>query len=83
MGRNSLLSLIKTGTLCRNKMLKAILKRFAKGFISGGIASVVVVINSGVTIASVADLKVWAFSLGVAFITGGILAIEKAITWEK
>lgn len=60
----------------------SILKRFIKGFISGGIASVVFALQAGFTITSVSDLKHYGGIVLVAFVTGGLLAIEKAITWN-
>lgn len=65
------------------QMYKVILKRFLKGFLSAGIASVVLVINSGVVIQSVSDLKVFLYSLAVAFISGALLATEKAINYKQ
>jgi len=63
-------------------MIKSILKRFLKGFISGGIASAVLLLQAGVAIKSFADLKTLGFALGVAFVTGGLLAIEKGLNWK-
>lgn len=62
-------------------MIKSIVKRFLKGFIAGGIASVVLTLNTSVAISTFADLKTLGFTLGVAFVTGGLLAIEKGLSW--
>ena len=60
---------------------KAICKRFLKGFIAGGAASAIIVLNAGVTIRTLEDLKTFGISLGIAFLTGGLMAIEKGLTW--
>lgn len=62
-------------------MLKSVVKRFAKGFVAGGIASALAVIQAGVVISSVEDLKKLGIAVVVGFITGGLLALEKAINW--
>jgi len=62
-------------------MIKSIAKRFLKGFIAGGIAAVVVALKVGGTISSITELKSFGIGLGVAFLTGGFLAIEKALNW--
>lgn len=63
-------------------MYKSVLKRFLKGFLAGGLSSVVVILNADVTISSIADLKQFAISLLLAFMTGGMLAIDKALRWR-
>lgn len=63
-------------------MRNAIFRRFLKGFVSGGIASAVLILQSGVLITSFSDLKQLGGALAVAFVTGGLLAIEKALNWE-
>lgn len=62
-------------------MFKSVVKRFAKGFVAGGIAGALLVIKSGVIISSVEDLKKLGIAVVVGFITGGLLAIEKALNW--
>lgn len=64
------------------QMYKVVLKRFAKGFIAGGIATTIALLNSGVTIKSLEDLKALLVSLLIGFITGGLMAIEKAFTYR-
>lgn len=63
-------------------MVKTVLKRFLKGFAAGGVSSMLVVLNSPIGIAGLADFKMLASALLVAFLTGGLLAIEKAVTWK-
>jgi hypothetical protein len=63
-------------------MYKSVLKRFLKGFLAGGLSSAIVVLNAGITISSIADLKQFAISLLLAFMTGGMLAIDKALRWR-
>lgn len=62
-------------------MIKSVIKRFIKGFIAGGIASVALAIDAGFSITSVNDLKQMGWALLVAFVTGGLLSLEKAIRW--
>jgi len=62
-------------------MFKSVVKRFAKGFVAGGIAGALLVINSGIVVSSIDDLKKLGLAVVVGFITGGLLAIEKALNW--
>lgn len=64
-------------------MYKTIFKRFLKGFFAGGLSSVAVALNAGFTITSLEDIKQFGFALVVAFLTGGILATEKALNWRE
>lgn len=64
-------------------MIKSIIKRFIKGFLSGGIASMVVVLESAQNINTFGDIKTLAVASTIAFISGGLLAIEKWISWKK
>jgi len=63
------------------KFETAIFKRFLKGFIAGGIASAAALLAAGVTVASIEDLKKFSISLATAFLVGGLLGIEKMISW--
>jgi len=60
---------------------KSVLKRFAKAFVSGGFSSVAVLLASGVTISNLAEAKNTLFVLSIAFISGGIMAIDKLLNW--
>lgn len=66
-----------------NLRSKEAVKRFVRGFIAGGLAAVVEAIGAGITIRDTNDLKAMGFILSYAFITGGILAIDKLIRGEK
>lgn len=57
--------------------------RFVKGFVASGIASVLALLNSGVTLNSLEDLKLFSGALVVAFLTGALLATQKMLTWEN
>lgn len=59
------------------------IQRFMKGFFASGIVSVLAVLNSGATITNVEDLKKFGVALGIAFFTGGLLAVEKMLTWTE
>jgi hypothetical protein len=60
--------------------LKVLLFRFIRGFVAGAVSSMVVIAFAG-------DLSQWLQALGIAAITGGLtgglLAIDKAVRWEK
>jgi hypothetical protein len=60
-----------------------LLKRFIRGFVAGGLASVAAQLATNIVISNIADLKKLGISLAVAFISGGILAIEKALRWVE
>lgn len=64
-------------------MYKSVFKRFLKGFLASGVASMVLILNSGVVIHSFEDLKQLVVVLFVAFFTGGLMAIEKTLTWKE
>ena len=55
-------------------------KRFARAFVLGGMAQVVVMIGSGtITVETWSDVGRWTAILAVAFITGGLMALDKAL----
>lgn len=58
-------------------MYQLVLKRFAKAFVSGGVASLLLALSQAPT--SLEHLKAWLLALGVAFLTGGLMAIEKTL----
>jgi hypothetical protein len=60
---------------------KIIAKRFLKAFVAGGLAGLAMQLTTSpvpVT-ADIGQLKTWGITLGVAFIAGALMAIEKAI----
>lgn len=59
-----------------------IAKRFLRGFIAGGIGSVGALLYAGVNISSPDDLRKLAIALAAAFISGGLLAIDKMLRWK-
>ncbi len=58
-------------------VVSMVLKRFLKGFISGGIAQVLLIIGPGLSFHSVAELKTLLSTLVFGFLVGGLLAAEK------
>lgn len=60
---------------------KSVALRFLKGFVAAGLASVGAFLAAGVTIKSVEDLKALLIPLAIAFVTGGLLSIEKLVNW--
>jgi hypothetical protein len=61
---------------------KAVLKRFLKGFVAGGLAQAILIINGGLTVHSIEDLKSIGFTLLSGFLVGGLLALEKMLSWQ-
>lgn len=61
--------------------LLSVAKRFLRAFISGGLASIVLVPT--LTGFSLTELKTWALAFVYAFITGGIMALDKAIRYTE
>lgn len=57
----------------------SVAKRFLRAFISGGLASIVLV--PALTGFSLEELKTWALMLVYAFVTGGIMALDKAVRY--
>jgi hypothetical protein len=55
-------------------------KRFARAFVIGGMAQVVAMIGSGAFTAETwSDVGRWTAILAVAFVTGGLMALDKAL----
>lgn len=61
---------------------KAVLNRFLKAFTAGGIASVSTLLSNGVTFSTIEEIRALVFSFAVAFLTGGIMALEKHLNWQ-
>jgi hypothetical protein len=61
-------------------MNKQVLLKFVKGFITGGLSSVVVALSVGVKIGSLDDLKGLAVLLGTAFLSGAVHAIVELLS---
>lgn len=57
--------------------------RFIRGFISGGIASVLALFSMGTVISSLAEFKDFVYALAIAFLTGGLMAVDKLLRWEE
>lgn len=66
-----------------NVKFQAIAVRFLKGFVAGGIASMVGLLQGGVTVTSLVDLRNLGAALLVAFVTGGLLAVQKWVSWVE
>lgn len=65
-----------------NEQFLVIAKRFLRGFISGGIGAVAALLGTGVTVATFEDLKQLGVALAAAFVSGGLLAIDKLLRWQ-
>ena len=61
----------------------SVFKRFLRAFVSGGAAQLVLMFASGnVAIDSWNDFSHWLMVLLVAFITGGVMAIDKLLRFN-
>lgn len=63
-------------------MLWSGLKRFLKGFLAGGVGAVFVVTSSGVSFSTLGEAKHLGLVILGAFLTGGLLAIEKMVNFQ-
>lgn len=55
--------------------------RFGKAFLAGGVASLVLALSNAPQFNTLSDVKVWGAGLAIAFMSGGLLALEKAFNW--
>jgi hypothetical protein len=62
--------------------IKAAIIRFVRGFVAAGVAACAVAISNGVQVASFEDLQKLAGLLLYAFISGGLLGLDKLIRGE-
>lgn len=60
-----------------------ILKRFARGFVAGGIASIIPLLAGVVNIQDATAIKKTLITFAIAFITGGIQALDKLLRWVE
>lgn len=65
------------------EQLQAGLRRFLKGFIAGGLASVMVFLATGTPVQDFADIQNLRFPLAMAFLTGGLQSIQKMLSWKE
>lgn len=56
-------------------------KRFFRGFIAGGVASAAALLAAGATLNTWDDLRQLSIAVATAFISGGLLAIDKMFRW--
>jgi hypothetical protein len=79
---------IQTATiiLWENKMDKAfawaVVKRFVRAFITGGVAQAVIICSTSAP-GTWEDFGRWLLVLLVAFLTGGIMALDKLLRFKK
>jgi hypothetical protein len=62
---------------------KSVLKRFVKIFIAGGVAGLSTAFVATPSFNTLADLKMWMFTLITAFVSGGLAALEKYLNWQE
>ena len=66
------------------EFLWAIFKRFLRAFAAGGLGSVVMVLAANsFEVATFQDFTRWIYIIAVAFITGGLMALEKMVRFDK
>lgn len=58
-------------------------RRFLKGFVAGGLAQVVLIIGPGLTFSNLEDVKAIVTALVFGFITGGLLAVQKMLSFTE
>jgi len=64
-------------------MTKIILLRFLRGFIAGGVANLAAILAaSQFNVSSLADLQALSYAIGIAFVTGGLMALDKMLRYE-
>jgi hypothetical protein len=61
-----------------NETIKRGLMRALSGFVAGGLTAFALIVPSNFE--SLNDIRLWGIMAGYAFITGGILGLQKAIT---
>lgn len=57
------------------------LRRFAKGFVAGGIAQVVLIVGPGLHFSTLKDITSITVTLVFAFMVGGLLGVEKMLSF--
>jgi hypothetical protein len=62
--------------------IQSVALRFLKGFIAGGLANIVPILVGTINIHDLTSAKALLSILTTSFLTGGLLAIEKMITWQ-
>jgi len=64
-------------------MTKTVLLRFVRGFLAGGLANLAAILAaSKFSVSSLTDLQTLAYAVGIAFVTGGLLALDKMLRYE-
>jgi hypothetical protein len=61
--------------------INAVIKRFMKGFIAGGIAQVLLIVGAGLQFHNLEDLRTYGIAIVFGFLTGGLLAVEKMLNY--
>lgn len=62
---------------------KSFFVRFFKGFLAGGASAVMVQLSAGITLQTMADVNNALTLVFTAFLTGGLLGIEKMLSWQE
>ena len=61
---------------------QAVFNRFLKGFFSSAIATTLAAITGITSFNNLTELKAFMLGLVVPLVTGGLLALQKAIDWQ-
>ena len=63
-----------------SSLLYRVWLRFARVFVSGGLAALTVQLAQTPNFSTLAEVKTWGISLAVGFLAGGVAALEK---WSR
>lgn len=61
------------------EIMKMLVMRFARAFVSGGIATMALELSNKPDLNTLVDVRSWEVSLVIGFVTGGLMALEKAL----
>jgi hypothetical protein len=63
-------------------MTKAIILRFVRAFIAGGISSLAIQLSTMPAFSTFTELKTWTIVAGAGFISGGLMALDKILRYN-
>jgi len=66
-----------------NTEFKAVFMRFARAFVAGGLASIAAMLALGAQVKSWEDLGQFVVALAIAFMTGGLMALDKLLRYKN
>jgi hypothetical protein len=64
-------------------MTKTLVLRFLRGVAAGGVANLLAILTANkFEVSSLADLQTLVYILGIGFVTGAIMALDKMLRYE-